>query len=399
MKNKLLYISLFVIALLVLTFVLWKPAPHELGFRKASFSELPGWKNADTKKSLIAFQISCKAFLKQNPNKSVGSDYVNLKVKDWYPACNEALLIKADSTKQAKDFFQKWFTPVEFFNKKPVKGLFTGYYMPLLTGSIKKTKEYHIPIYGLPNNLIRINLELFDPELKNRRIVGRLKNNQIVPYYTRAEINQGAIAQSAPVIAWVNNSVDRSFLEIQGSGIIKLTDGSQLVVGYAGQNGAPYTPIAQVLIDKGVMTKHNASMQHIRQYLEENPAQLNPVLNKNKSFVFFETIHHEAAFGAQGVALTPGYSLAIDRKWVPLGAPVWLNTTRPDHLSSKQKAFQRLMIAQDTGGAIRGIVRGDVYWGAGERATSIAGRMKNPGHYWLLLPEHTLDRFQDKMVS
>ncbi len=219
----------------------------------------------------------------------------------------------------------------------------------------------------------------------------------MIPFYTRKEINEGAIESYTPVIAWVDSRIDRSFLEIQGSGIIELPDGKHITVGYAGENGAPYTAIAKVLIDKGVMTKDNASMQHIRSYLEAHPSEIDPVLNQNKSFVFFELLRSNAAIGTQGVPLTPGYSLAVDRKWVPLGIPVWLSTTRPEEKTEKHRAFKRLMVAQDTGGAIKGVVRGDVYWGAGERATAIAGKMKNHGHYWLLLPKHTVERLQDKL--
>ena len=399
MKHKLRYIIIAIITVLICLGVsLWKYKPHKLSLRQASFSQLPGWGTSDTKRSLRAFQMSCRTFLKQDPNKSVGSEYIDLQVKDWRPACDAALSIKRISSTKSKVFFQQWFTPVEFFDGKPVNGLFTGYYMPLLHGSLKKTPAYNVPIYGLPKKLISINLELFDPSLKNRRLFGRLEGNTLLPFYTRAEINKGAISKFTPVLAWVNSRIDRSFLEIQGSGIIEFLDGKQLVVGYTAQNGAPYTSIAKVLIDKGVMTRDNASMQHIRRYLEAHPDQLNTVLNQNKSFVFFDVLRQGVALGAQGVALTPGYSLAIDRKWIPLGTPIWLDTTRPRLKSLQQKVFQRLMVAQDTGGAIRGVVRGDVYWGAGERATSIAGKMKNSGHYWLLLPRHTLGRLRDKLV-
>jgi membrane-bound lytic murein transglycosylase A len=397
MKNKLLYIILISVVLLI-GFLLWTSKPHKLGIRKASFAQLPGWKTTNTKKSFLAFQTSCKAFMKQNPEKLVGSDYVDLQVKDWLPACNAAIAVNTDSKAETQLFFQKWFTPVEFFDNRPVQGLFTGYYMPLLQGSLTKTDEYNVPLYGLPKKLVTADLELFDTKLKNRKIRGRVQNNKLLPFYTREEINKGMIAKFTPVIVWLNSSIDRSFLEIQGSGIIKLRDGSQLVVGYAGENGAAYTAIAKVLIDQGVMTRDNASMQHIRRYLEAHPEQIDRVLNQNKSFVFFEILRNKAALGTQGVPLTPGYSLAIDRKWVPLGAPVWLNTTRPDHKSNHQKIFQRLMVAQDTGGAIKGVVRGDVYWGAGERATNIAGKMKNQGHYWVLLPTPALVRLEDKLA-
>lgn len=398
MKRKLIYTVLLIIAGFFIGFLLWTSKPHKLSIRKTTFSQLPGWQTSDTKKSFRAFQISCKAFLKHDPNKTVGSEYVDLQAKDWVPACKAALQIQANSNKKTRDFFQKWFLPVEFFEGKPVQGLFTGYFMPLLHGSLTKTDVYNVPLYGLPKKLVTANLELFDPTLKNRKIVGRVNKQHLLPFYTREEINKGAIAKDTPVIAWINSPIDRSFLEIQGSGIVELPDGSHLAVGYAGENGAPYTAIAKVLIDKGVMTKDNASMQHIRNYLKAHPDQLDHVLNQNKSFVFFEVLKNNEALGSQGVALTPGYSLAVDRKWIPLGAPIWLNTTRPDHTTEQQKPFQRLMIAQDTGGAIKGVVRGDVYWGAGERANSIAGKMKNKGHYWLLLPKHILEQLQDKIL-
>ena len=399
-KYKMHYIipAIVLCLLFLLCFFLLKPRPHKLGLREVSFSQFPGWGTADTKKSLRAFQISCAAFLKQDPNKSVGSDYINLQASDWYPACHAAVLVDAASSKDTKKFFQTWFMPVEFFDQQPVQGLFTGYYMPLLHGSLTKTIKYNIPLYGLPSNLVSINLSLFDPQLGNRTLIGRVNRNNIIPFYTRAEINRGAIKESAQVIAWVDNTIDRSFLEIQGSGIIALDNGSRLAVGYIGENGAPYTAIAKVLIDQGVMTRDNASMQHIRSYLDAHPEKIDPVLNQNKSFVFFTTLRNGSALGAQGVALTPGYSMAVDHKWVPYGVPIWLDTTRPDEISDQQNLFQRLMVAQDTGGAIKGVVRGDVYWGAGERATAIAGKMKNQGHYWLLLPRNLLPQLRDKMV-
>lgn len=240
-----------------------------------------------------------------------------------------------------------------------------------------------------------IDLGLFIPHMKNRKLVGRISGNKMVPFYTREEINKGAIKDTAKVLLWIQSPIDRLFLEIQGSGIVELEDGSRVFVGYDGQNGAPYTAIAGVLIKKGIMTKHNASMQAIKRYLEAHPKEMDKILNKNKSFVFFRKLSLEGALGSQGVALTPGYSLAIDREWIPMGAPLWLSTTRPDSKDPNvNKPMQRLMIAQDTGGAIRGKVRGDVFWGGGEKATLIAGHMKNEGHYWLLLPRHAVSRIE-----
>jgi membrane-bound lytic murein transglycosylase A len=394
MKTKI--ISLVCAAILLLFagwYFFFKQKVSVIKLHPIPFSELPGWKSGDLMQSFKTFQRSCKVFLKQDPDKSVGSEFIDLKAKDWFTACQAAeKLPEPYTSEQLRTFFETWFDAVEFYDGKPVQGLFTGYYMSSLKGSLKKTKQFNVPIYGLPDDLISVNLGEFDPAYKNKKLVGRVVDkHRLVPYFTRAEIDKGAIKKKAPVIAWVDSPIDRLFLEIQGSGVIQLPDGSPLYVGYIAQNGAPYTAIAGVLIQQGVMTRDNASMQHIREYLEANPKKIQPVLNQNKSFVFFETSNKPDAYGSQGTALTPGYSMAVDLKWVPMGTPVWLNTTRPGANNSiKNHEFKRLMIAQDTGGAIRGPVRGDVYWGQGDKATSIAGRMKNPGQYWLLLPKNVV---------
>lgn len=375
------------------------PAEPTAGLKPASFAELPGWDKADLKKSLQTFQISCRTFLRQNPNQPVGSQQINMNVKDWQPACRVAMTINPVTDEKARDFFKTWFKPLEFYDNQPVKGLFTGYYLPLLHGSLTKTPEYNVPIYGMPNNIVTINLENFGSDMPKRRIVGRIEDNKVLPFYSREEINKGAISKTAPVLVWVNSHIDRLFLSIQGSGVVELPDGKHLYLGYAGENGAPYTPVGRVLADRGVLDKKTASMQSIREWLEAHPEEIVPVLNKNKSFVFFRLLNNTAAMGAQGVVLTPGYSLAVDRKWIPLGTPLWLDTTHPTPVSENPKTLQRLMIAQDTGGAIRGQVRGDVFWGAGDSATYIAGKMKNEGHYWLLLPRDKANSLLKKKVG
>ena len=358
----------------------------ETGLKPVSFSELPGWEEADTLLSLQTFQVSCRVFLKQKPDQPVGSEYLSMHAKDWHPACRAALALVPTSTIDAKAFFQTWFKPVEFNDGKPVTGLFTGYYLPAMKGSLVKTAEFNVPIYGLPRNLVTCRLKDFNLDCPTRRLIGRIQRGNLVPYYTRKMINQGAISKVAPVMAWVKSPIDRLLLEIEGSGLAILPNGKRLFLGYAGENGARYTAIGRVLIDRGVMTRDNASMQRIRAYLEANPAEMDFVLNHNESFVFFKVLAQEGALGSQGTLLTAGYSLAVDRAWVPMGTPIWLSTTRPDVTSNKEHPFTRLMIAQDTGGAIRGAVRGDVFWGAGKKGTAIAGKMKNRGRYWLLLP-------------
>lgn len=340
---------------------------RNIALTKVSFEELPGWDTADVKKSLLAFQKSCDTFLKQSPSHTIRTQHIKLKTKDWHPACKAAIALEVISEDSAKAFFEKWFHPIEFTQKKPVNGLFTGYYMPKIKGTLTKSAQYNTPIYGLPK--------------------GKYSTS-----FTREQIDNGALQKKAPVIAWIHSPAERLFLEIEGSGVIQLPNGENKYVSYAGENGAPYTSIAKVMINKGIMTRHNASKTAIIRYLENHPEKAKTIIQKNKSFVFFEDMGEPMALGAQGMALTPGYSLAVDKKWIPLGAPLWLDTKRPAKNQSSEKQFQRLMIAQDTGGAIRGFMRGDIYWGSGKFAAFLGEHMKNKGHYWLLLPKNILNR-------
>ncbi len=340
---------------------------NNIALLKIPFTQLPGWETANVKKSLSAFQTSCNTFLKQKPTHQVGSQHIDLQAGDWHPACAAALLVESFSETTARSFFETWFHPIEFKQKKSIHGLFTGYYMPRLNGSLTKTDQYNTPIYGLPKNM------------KSR-----------FPWYTREKIDNGLLGNKAPVIAWISSPVDRLFMEIEGSGVIQLPNGKPLYLGYAGENGAPYTSIGGVLIKKGVLTRDNASKQAITHYLERHPDKIDSILHKNRSFVFFENLKKPMALGAQGTALTPGYSLAVDKKWIPLGAPLWLDTTKSHETISDDSQFQRLMIAQDTGGAIRGLMRGDVYWGSGKKANYLGEHMKNEGRFWLLLPKRAL---------
>lgn len=361
---------------------------HLITLRQTSFDKLPNWNTASLKQSFTTFQVSCKAFVKQDPETPVGTGFIDLKAKDWHGVCQAALRVHNITETEAKSFFQKWFTPYALTKplSRSVQGLFTGYFSLQMKGSTTKTDYYAVPIYSLPTNLVTMELGQFAPDCSTHKVVGRMQGTKVVPYYSRGEINNGALKNTAKVLVWVHSRVDRLFLEIEGSGSVELTNGKSISIGYDGENGAPYTALASVLIKKGVMTKNNASMQHIRHYLDSHPAEMDEVLDQNKSFVFFKILSKGAAYGAQGVTLTSGYSLAVDKKWIPYGLPIWLNTTHPDKKADDKIAFNRLMIAQDTGGAIRGAVRGDVYWGFGDRATFIAGHMKNHGIYWLLLP-------------
>lgn len=346
---------------------------NNIALTKVSFDELPGWDQADVKKSLLAFQTSCETVLKQAPSHPIGTQHIKLKARDWHPVCKAALELDSVSDESAKVFFEKWFHPIELKQKRASRSLFTGYYMPQIKGNLKKSSKYNTPIYGLPKDGSSTS-------------------------YTRAQIDNGALKKKAPIIAWIHSPAERLFLEIEGAGVIQLPNGENIYLGYAGENGAPYTSIAKVMINKGLMTRDNASKAAIIRYLEQHPEKAKDILHQNKSFVFFEDVKKPMALGVQGMALTPGYSLAVDRKWIPLGAPLWLDTTRPDKNQEDEKQLQRLMIAQDTGGAIRGFMRGDIYWGSGKLATFLGEHMKNEGQYWLLLPKNFLNRLTKKSM-
>lgn len=354
--------------------------------KRVSFHELPGWEQAATGKSLQAFQTSCKVLLKERHTRLMRHHEWVMSSMDWQPVCQAALEMKHYTQQQAKAFFETWFEPIALIQPKAAPGLFTGYFVTTMEGRLHRTARFNVPVYGLPDDLVTINLSLFNPKWAPRQLVGRLVDHHIVPYYTRKEIDQGALKQSAPVLVWLESKVDRLFMEIEGSGIVQLNDGSHMYLSYAGQNGAPYTAVGKVLIEQGVVRKKDMSMQRIQSYFTAHPEQVEAVIHQNASFVFFRALPHNVAYGVKDIPLTPGYSLAVDQSWIPIGAPLWLSTTRPDAVTAHQKVLQRLMIAQDTGGAIRGMVRGDVFWGQGERARAIAGKMKNKGYYWLLLP-------------
>lgn len=356
-----------------------------------SYQDLPNWGKLQTLKiSFNVFRKSCQVLVKKDPKKLLNTDLVNLTVEDMLPACKRALSMHKPNAKQVEDYFQTWFQPLEVRQgDHSPEGLFTGYYAPLLHGSLEKTNKYNIPIYSLPKSLIRVDLSKFDPESCKKTLVGRIKDHEFLPYHDRQAINNGAL-KDVPVLAWVDSRVDRQFLEIEGSGIIQLNNGKRMYVGYAGQNGLPYTALAGILIRQGLMTRDNASMQAIRSYFKDHPDKIDEYLHQNQSFVFFHKLKQNAALGAQGIPITAGYSLAVDRNYVPLGLPIWLSTTYQDKTNDDPSSLNRLMIAQDTGGAIKGPIRGDVYWGPGDKAAYRAGHMRNPGRWWLLVPKDSL---------
>jgi len=349
-----------------------KPVATAMPWLKtATWEHLPGWREDDLTLAWPALLQSCRG-LKNNPA--------------WSGVCQAAMLQPPlPDTPSIRAFFEQQFQPWQINQTEGgSEGLVTGYYEPLLRGSRSASLKYRFPIYAAPEDLLVVDLANLYPELKNLRLRGRLQGNKVVPYFSRAEIESGSAPMRGKELAWVDDAVELFFLQIQGSGRVKLENGDTVRIGYADQNGHPYRSIGKWLVDKGELTLDKASMQGIKDWALRNPERLPELLNANPSYVFFRELpnHLSGPLGALGVPLTAERSIAIDPRGTPLGAPVWLATTRPN----SNEALNRLMLAQDTGGAIRGNVRADFFWGFGDEAGKQAGGMKQKGRMWVLLP-------------
>ncbi|BBK34681.1 membrane-bound lytic murein transglycosylase A [Stella humosa] len=358
--------------------------PAVLSLTPARFADLPGWTTDDQAQALPALRRSCERIAAVDPARPVGPEGVSGKAGDWRVVCTAAAQVPANDAAAARRFFETRFQPWRAADRDQTEGLFTGYYEPLLSGSRTRTQRFSTPLLRRPPDLVEVDLAQFRPALRGQRIAGRLEGGRLRPYPDRAEIEAGALQGRGLELVWVDDAVDAFFLHIQGSGRVKLTDGTVLRVGYEAQNGHAYVPIGRLLADRGQIPRESVSMPSIRAWLAAHPAEAGRLMNENPSYVFFRELKGDGPLGAQGVALTPGRSLAVDPSFVPYGVPVWLDAEDP---LSRSARVRRLMVAQDTGGAIRGPVRGDVFWGFGAEAAERAGLMKSRGGYWLLLPQ------------
>lgn len=373
-----------------------KPA-DELALKRSTFAALEGWAGADVRTALAAFAGSCKRITARADGDALGGAAAYGSVREWRGPCAAALQLKTPSSDAARQFFETWFVPVQAFNRSEPVGLFTGYYEPELAGSRKSGGRFTTPLYARPSDLVSVDLGSFRPTLKGERIAGRVDGGKLVPYETRAAIEGGALKDRSAPIAYVDDAAAAFFLHVQGSGRVRFADGSVVRVAYDGQNGHPYTAVGRVLVDRGEIAREHLSMQTIRAWLKANPKQAPALMNENASFVFFKEQPLDdpslGAEGAQGVPLTSEASLAVDLRFHALGAPMWIEGTAPaDDEKAPDITFRRLMVAQDTGGAIRGPVRGDVYWGSTARAESIAGRMAHKGQLYVLVPQSVAAR-------
>jgi membrane-bound lytic murein transglycosylase A len=338
-----------------------KPEPEAARYEPRGFADLPGWPSAQLAPSLRAFIGGCGRFKK---------------------LCEMA---KSVTPGEERAFFEANFVPYALVSTTSGEvGLVTGYYEPIIDGSRAATPQYRFPIYGVPPDLVVVDLGAVSPETRQMRLRGRLDGRRLVPYYSRGEIDARSDAFPAPILAWSADPVELFFLQIQGSGQVRLETGERIRVGYADQNGHPYRSLGRYLVERGEMALEQASMQGIKAWASANPQKLQDALNQNPSYVFFrELAPTDGPIGALSVPLHAEYSLAVDRRFVPLGAPVYLATTYP----LSDQPLERLMAAHDTGGAIRGVVRSDFYWGTGPEAGAQAGRMRQQGRMWLLWPK------------
>lgn len=356
------------------------PTDERLAWTPTEFAALPGWADDCHAEALPALRRSCERLARRADTDSLGAGGLAGTVADWRPVC-AALAALADGT-EARAFLERWFTP----HRADAEGLFTGYYEPTLAAAPRRSDAYATPLHARPDDLVSVALGDFRADLAGERVAGRVVDGRLRPYPSRREIAAGALDGRGLEIAWAADPVDAFFLQIQGSGRLAFADGTVARVGYDGQNGRPYTAIGRVLAAEGALAREEVSMQSIRAWLAANPDRAEAVMNANASYVFFRPIAGDGPIGAQGAALTPGRSLAVDLRFTPLSVPVWVDTTAPTPDGAGARPLRRLMVAQDTGGAIRGPMRGDVFWGAGAEAAAVAGRMNSRGRYYLLLP-------------
>jgi len=358
-------------------------APPRAEFSRVPWSALPGWTTDQVDAAWPAFGIGCRALLAEPKTQAV-----------WQAPCTAGAAVVPDAA-SVRTFFETYFSPYRVTAAADGNdvGLVTGYYEPLLAGSRTRTAKFGVPLFAPPDDLLTIDLAELYPELKDKRVRGRVEGRKVVPYWPRGDIEKGAAPLANKALVYVAEPVEAFFLEIQGSGRIELADGSIVRVNYANQNGHPYRSIGRVLIDRGDLPLSRASMQGIRAWGEANPDKLRALLDENPSYVFFREVpaptpgtldaRIDGPIGTLGVPLLAQRTIAVDARVIPLGAPIFLATTMP----LTTTPLQRLTLAQDTGGAIRGAVRADYFWGFGPGPGREAGRMRQDGRMWLLWPK------------
>jgi membrane-bound lytic murein transglycosylase A len=362
-------------------------------FQRATFADLPHWGSDDLVAFWPLFLANCKGLVR--PVRGGLNLPARANPRAWQPVCaaaaDPARAPAATDPEAVRRFLQAWLQPWHLLGAdgRPASNLVTGYYEPLVRGSQRRGGVYQWPLYAAPADLLTIDLGSIYPELAGKRVRGKLDGKRVVPYDTRAAMERNG--REPPALVYIDDPVDAFFLEVQGSGRVQLTDGPDsgktIRMAYADHNGQPYVSIGKWLVDQGELKADQASMQNIRAWAQRNPQRVRTMLDVNPAVVFFreETVNdpEQGPRGAYGLPLAARRSVAVDTGFVPLGAPLFLDTTLP----SSEQPFDRVVFAQDTGTAIRGAARADLYWGFGEQAGQMAGRMKQRGQMWILWPK------------
>jgi membrane-bound lytic murein transglycosylase A len=362
------YVFAFSMLLLCSGCALFAPKDR-FGAREITFEELSGWADDDHSEAVRTFIPSCEVFARKPRAATSGSD-IEIPQDVWQSLCDEAKWSQ-DNPLQARLFFEQRFVPFRINNRDKETGLFTGYYEPVLYGSRRKSGDFKYPVYAMP------------PDLQGNK-----------PYLDRREIDEGALSGRGLEIIWVDDPVMLFFLHIQGSGRARLSRGEQIQLGYADGNGQPYVSLGKIMGDEGLIPKDQINFFTIRQWLYDHPQQAMEMMQRNPSYIFLKELNKLGAVGAAAVQLTPKRSLAVDSKYIPYGLPLFLETELPAQ-DGLPAPFHRLVIAQDTGGAIRSPVRGDIFFGMGDEAEFLAGNMKGRGVYSLLVPKEIADQLRE----
>jgi peptidoglycan lytic transglycosylase A len=379
---SLIRVPRLVLALALITMTQLLAAEAQTSLKATTFARIAGWSSDNHAAALATFRRSCAEILTDGRAFRRAIKFGGTR-EDWDGVCRRAM-----AAGDARKFFEAEFTPVMAGDTVRPRGLFTGYFEPEAEGSRVANPAFPVAIYGRPGDLVAFDAA--DEKATGLRY-GRKVDGKPKPYFTRREIEEGALRGQGLEVVWLRDWADAFFIHVQGSGRVRFADGSSMRLAYAAKSGQPYTGIGGILVERGLIDRQAMSMQAIRAWMEDNPKAARNLMWENRSFVFFREVAVDdpdlGAPGAQMVQLTPGRSLAVDRSLWAFGTPVWLDTTVPGSDPETKLQFRHLMIAQDTGTAIRGALRGDVYWGWGERAIAAAGHMKSPGTMIVLLPK------------
>lgn len=361
--------------------------PHDtLTLTPVAFSELPGWGDDKVAQAVPAFLRSCEKLRAMRDDEPVGNDGHGGTAGQWRAACAAAARIAPGDDRAARAMFEAQFAAYTAAGNAGTTGKLTGYYVAEMRASRTRHGAYQTPVLGRPDDLVMIDLSKYIKDSHARRIWGRTAGGEIVPYYTRQEIRSGALDGRGLELLYVDDPVDLLFAQIEGSAVAKLDDGSEVWLEFAGKNGRAYRGVGTVLRGDGMLKPGEGTMQGIRKWFKDNPARYHEIADQNASYVFFAISKQAGAVGSQHTILTPRRSMAVDRAFIALSTPIWVETKIPIAGQKGVETWRQLLIAQDTGGGILGAVRGDIYWGDGALAAELGGRMGGPGRYWVLLP-------------